>query len=96
MISPFEKAFTLKYDDFKHCKSGPAKSGKTIFKWKGKSFHHIDIGDNKVAYLIYRGIILTSFPQKIKREDVYSFVEKYWIDIIEPFTEYVDERIEDE
>ena len=91
----FNKAY-IKYDDIKKVKSGPAKSGKQIFSWKKKKFNHISVAGNKVDYLVYRGIVICSFPLKKDRNEIYAFIERHWDDKIHPFIEYIDKRLEDE
>ena len=94
-MDKFEKAY-IKYDDIKQAKSSLPKSGKSIFSWKKKKFHHISVGSNKVDFLIYRGIVICSFPLKKDRNEIYSFIEKHWDSIIKPFTDYIDERQDNE
>jgi len=91
----FKKAY-IKYDDIKKVKSGPAKSGKQIFSWKKKKFNHISVAGNKVDYLVYKGIVICSFPIHKDRNEVYSFIERYWEKTILPFTDFIDSKEEDE
>ena len=89
--SMFPDAY-IEYDTKRKCKSKPAKTGKTIFKWEGVQFHHISVGDNKVDFLIYRGIIICSFPPKKDRNEIYNFIERHWKERIHPFVKYIDTR----
>ena len=88
----FEKAYKLKYDDIKKAKSSLPKSGKSMFKWHKIQFHHISVGINKVDYLVHKGIVLTSFPLKKDRNEIYEFIDKYWEDVIFPFCKFIEEK----
>jgi hypothetical protein len=89
----FDKAFVL-YDSVKKAKSGPAKSGKQVFTWNKHKFNHISVIGNKVDYLVYKGVVICSFPNGKKRENVYKFIDKHWTNIIEPFCKYINNRTE--
>ena len=86
----------IEYDTKRKCKSKLPKTGRTIFKWEGVQFHHISVGDNKVDFLIYREIIICSFPPKKDRNEIYTFIERHWEERIFPFTKYIDARRDSE
>ena len=92
-IKLFPDAY-IKYMDIKDksVKSAPAKTGKTIFKWHKIQFHHISVGGNKIDYLVHDGVVICSFPIHKDRNEIYDFLDKYWVERIEPFCKYIQKR----
>ena len=88
----------IEYLDKRHksVKSGPAKTGQTVFKWEGVLFHHISVAGNKVDYLLHDGIVICTFPLGKNRNKVYEFLERHWKERIHPFVKYIDARRETE
>lgn len=53
-----------------------------------------NVGDN-ANFLVYKGVVIATFPAKFKRVKLYDFMDRHWDRIIE-FKTYIDKRQDDE
>ena len=79
------------YSEFSKGKGKVPASGNTCFRWKKTSFNHMaNVGD-RANFLVYKGVVIATFPAKYKRTKLYDFLDRHWDKIIE-FKTYIAER----
>ena len=70
-------------------------SGKTWFRWKKHTFNHMSLTTDSGSFLVYKKIVVSTFPRKFPREKLYDFLDRNW-DVITHFMKYIDEREEED
>ena len=76
-------------------KGNVAKSGNTVFSWHKIPFNHMSLAVDRADFLVYKGIVVATFPFKFSREKMYAFLDRHW-DRIGIFLKYIDSKVDDE
>lgn len=83
------------YKSFSKGKGMVPASGKTLFRWKKTTFNHMANAGDNANFLVYKNIVIATFPAKYKRTSMYDFLDRHW-DRITEFKNYINKRQDDE